>query len=62
MSMTIVAQKCKDGWYVQIIDSRTLHSETEVRQLIAQTGLKKRIELDKDGNISTEGVVRIVAT
>lgn len=62
MSKRIMAQKCKDGWYVQIVDSRTLYSEIEVQQLIAQTGLKKCIELDKDGNIATADVVHIVAT
>jgi hypothetical protein len=62
MGKKIVAQKCKDGWYVQIIDSRTLHSESEVRQLMAQSGLRKRIELDKDGKIATADVVHIVAT
>ena len=58
----IVAQKCKDGWYVQLIDSRTLHSKSEVHNLISQTGLKRKIELDNDGNIATVDVVRIVAT
>ena len=62
MSIRIVAQKCKDGWYVEVIDSRTLYSESEVYQLVTQTGLKHKIELDKDGNIATVDVVHIVAT
>lgn len=62
MSKTIVAKKCKDGWYVQVIDSMTLYSENEVRELMTQTGLKRKIGLNKDGNIATTDVVHIVAT
>lgn len=62
MLSRIVARKVKDGWLVEIVQTETLKSETEVHQLIRQRGLTHKIQLDKDGNIATADVVSIVAT
>ncbi len=62
MISRIVAQKVKDGWYVEIVEAETSKSESEVYELIRQKGLSRKIRLDQDGNIATAEVVSIVAT
>lgn len=62
MISRIVAQKVKDGWHVEIVETETLKSESEVYELIRQKGLIQKMQLDKDGNIATTGIVSIVAT
>lgn len=62
MLSRIVARKCKDGWHVEIVETETLMSESEVHELIRQKGLGCKIQLDNAGNIATMDVVHIVAT
>ena len=45
MSKILIANKVKDGWYVQIIDSRHEDSEDDVRKLARQEGLKIKEDL-----------------
>ena len=38
---TLIADKCKDGWLIKIIDTRTEYSEGEVYKLARQEGMTK---------------------
>ncbi|KKM69958.1 hypothetical protein LCGC14_1445560 [marine sediment metagenome] len=62
MISRIVAKKVKDSWHVEIVETETLMSASEVHELIRQKGLGRKIQLDKDGNIATTDVISIVAT
>lgn len=62
MLSRIVARKCKDGWHVEIVETETLMSESDVHELIRQKGLRRTLMLDKDDNIAMADVVRIVST
>jgi hypothetical protein len=42
---TLIAEKCDDGWYVQVIETRHLPSKADVLRLIRQEGLRLQAPL-----------------
>lgn len=51
MEKNLIAQKCSDKWYVRIIDTYILETESEVLNLIRYNGLKYRKEFSNDKQI-----------
>jgi len=47
----LVAKKVLDGWYIQIVKSLTVSSESEVLDNILYEGLKENKELSNDRSI-----------
>jgi hypothetical protein len=41
MDKILIAQKCKGGWYVKIIETHCVDTETDVRKLMKAYNLKK---------------------
>ena len=47
----IIALKCKDGWYVKLIETRHVITEGEVLDLIRKCGLRVESNVEsEDGN------------
>lgn len=58
---TIIAEKCKDGWLVKIIDTRIIGCESDVYQLIRQEGckVKNKQRKIKSEEVETDEVIKI---
>jgi hypothetical protein len=41
MNKTLIARQCKDGWYVKIIETHCVDTETDVRKLMKAYNLKQ---------------------
>jgi len=48
---TIIANKVKDGWYVEVKETRHLYSKEDVLTLIKNLNLKLREEFSNDKKI-----------
>ena len=51
MDKILIALKCKDGWYVKIIETHCVDTETDVRKLMKIYNLKQVKEHSKEGKI-----------
>jgi len=50
---SLTAEKVKDGWVVKITHTHHLHSESDVRKLARQEGLRV-VDLKTEGRIFAE--------
>ena len=51
MDKTLIADKCKDGWYVKIIETHCVDTETDVRKIMKAYNLKQVKEHSTDNKI-----------
>jgi len=51
MDKILIAQKCKGGWYVKILETHIVDTETDVRKLMKAYNLKQVKELSTEGKI-----------
>lgn len=51
MDKILIARKCKDGWYVKIIETHCVDTETDVRKIMKTYNLKQVKELSMDDKI-----------
>ena len=54
MKKTLIANKVKDGWIVEVINREHLYSESDVIKLIKQLGLDIKKQFSSDERIFAE--------
>jgi len=51
MDKILIAQKCKDEWYVKILETHTVDTETDVRKIMKTYNLKQVEKHSSEGKI-----------